>query len=183
MRRVHCVLPGQPVCLNIVRKARRNCLFVTQTSLIWNHPVWVGCLPPPKGFLILPEFLPGFQLRRWGIVKGPGKLLHCNWAQAAGRSSWKWLLVNPGLFLGRRHFIHSMELRAISWCELYCCQSSFCYYPLALTVTFFCPLEAKAWKTAFATSLLGYVTTWSALVVMNYHNFILLVNYQSSPKN
>lgn len=103
MRRVHCVLPGQPMCLNIVGKAR-NCLFVTQTSLNWIHPVWVGSLPPPRGFLILPEFLPGFS---FCAVTG----------QPAGRSSWKWLPVNPGLFLGRRHLRHSRELKARSWCE------------------------------------------------------------------
>lgn len=63
------MLPGQPVCLNIVEKAR-NCLFVSQTSLNWNHPVRVGCLPPPRGFLILPEFLPGPQSRGRGQARG-----------------------------------------------------------------------------------------------------------------
>lgn len=145
MRRVHCVLPGQPVCLNIVGKAK-NCLFVSQTSLNWNHPVWVGRLPPPRGFLILPEFLPSPQPGggagdQAGVWSGTG--------QALGRSRL-WSGCQLTRFLPRGwHFRYSKEFKTRSWYELWYFQCIFTLllscFPYNLLV--FCPLKAKAWKT------------------------------------
>lgn len=131
MRRAHCVPPRQPVCLNIAGKAK-NCLFVSQTSLNWNYLVWVGRLPPPRGFLILPEFLPSPQPRGWGgdragVCAGTG--------QAVGRGRrWKWLLVNPGSFLGGGISDRIRSFR--SWCELCYFQCILLCYSLAFPVTF-----------------------------------------------
>lgn len=73
----HPVYPVPLVAsLNIVREVGK-CLFMTWASLNWNHPVWVGCLPPPWASLFCQHF--------WQAVSpGAGPEL-CDWT-GSGRT-------------------------------------------------------------------------------------------------
>ena len=151
MRRVHCVPPGQPVLLNIMGGAR-NCLFVTKTSLNWNYPVWVGGLPSPRGFLILPVFA-----RPSAQGAGPER---GGWPDL-GRSAWE-VAAGPSRCVAKEAAFQKSRSLRMEACVNATLQ---CIFPLLLSCFncnfIFCPSETKAGKITSAVPVLGYFTACS----------------------